>query len=112
VPKRERELEAPQPSTDIGDARSKLRRHTPSDDAQDEAASRASDSSGIMRRLASPPSPIESEFSDEQTTLRPTSKKPDKIIRTSQIPQTTGHAERSKIRFWLNHDLDEATFGW
>ena len=65
---------------------------------------------GVVRRPASPPSPMQCESSDEQTTLRPTSKRPDTIIRTSQIPKTTG--ERSKTRLRLNHDLIEAGFGW
>ena len=65
---------------------------------------------GVVRRPASPPSPMQCESSDEQTTLRPTSKRPDTIIRTSQIPKTTG--ERSKTCLRLNHDLIEAAFGW
>jgi hypothetical protein len=55
---------------------------------------------------------MENEFSDEQTTLRPTSQKPDAIIRTSQIRKMKGHDEQSKIRLRLTHDLNEAAIGW
>lgn len=129
VGKREREVDTPAPGTDgdgDGDgARSKLRKHAPSEPSgiQDETASRVGDgprqrpkgtpASSTARRPVSPPPPMENELSCEQTTMRPTSKKPDTIIRTSQIrAKTKGPGEQSKIRLRMNHDLNEVAFGW
>lgn len=63
---------------------------------------------------ASPPLPMEGEFTEEpQTTVRPRGKKPNTIVRTSQIRfKGKGQADQTRVRLKLSHELTEATVGW